>query len=776
MTPAPWMLRSRLPLLAVVSIAIVGAASYAAFGLHVPLAMSVAAAALSLLLFGIAAVVLDRQQRLKTRILEAEMARQNDTRLRAFHNALSCAVLVRNADGFVTYANQAANELLHLLPERLVADGVHLPHRTQLFDDEGAVLAPEQHPSVIARRTRHPVTGMLVGVGNPSECERALWLLCDAIPMVDRNTGTVGEVIVSMVDVTARRRTEDALRESEERFRTMVDSLADGIVLQLADYSIATCNDSAVRITGLTSDQMTGHAPRPAGWLAVREDGSRFDLREHPSVVSLRTGRPASCMMGVTSNDQPMRWITVNTRPLFRAGEPHPYGALSSVIDVTDRVRAEEAQRQAREAAETASNAKSEFLANMSHEIRTPMNGVLGMLELALGTDLTPTQQEYLEVAQTSAESLLAVINDILDFSKVEARRLELRPETFSLVHCVGSAIDPLAPHAVRKGLDLAMHLASDIPPALFGDPVRLRQVITNLVGNAIKFTESGKVVLTAMLEPDASPNAVSVHFAVRDTGIGIPADKQGMIFEAFTQADGSTTRAHTGTGLGLAISTRLVDLMGGRLWVESVEGKGSTFHFTARFGTRVAAAASERGEISAVPSAMSGTLDSAATDDLGPRVGGDILDKRSASPGRLLLAEDNVVNQKLAVAVLEKWGHTVTVVADGRSALAAVAREEYDLVLMDVQMPNMDGLVATAEIRASERHTGGRVPIIAMTARTMPGDRERCLEAGMDAYVGKPLELEELFTVLESTLERFRAEGSRAPRRRVPRRRRGAA
>ena len=775
MTPAPRMPALRLPLLLGVSTAVAIVASYAAHALAMPLGTSVMIAGLVATLIGVAAAFQDRQQRLKTRLMEAEMAREDDTRLRAFLNALSCAVLVRNADGFVTYANEAANELLHLLPDRLVGEGGHMTLRTQLFDDEGAPLPTDQHPSVVARRMRHPVTGVLLGVGHSSEGGRELWLLCDAIPMIDRNTGVVGDVIVSMVDVTARRRTENALRESEELFRTMVDSLADGIVLQLADYSIATCNESAVRITGLTADQMIGHAPRPAGWLAVREDGSRFDLREHPSIVALRTGRPASCMLGVTWGDQRMRWITVNTRPLFRAGESHPYGALSSVIDVTDRVRAEEAQRHAREAAEAASNAKSEFLANMSHEIRTPMNGVLGMLELALGTELTPTQREYLEVAQTSAESLLAVINDILDFSKVEARRLELRPEPFSLVDCVGRAIDPLAAHAVRKGLELAMHLAPDIPSELLGDPVRLRQIITNLVGNAIKFTESGEVVLTAVLEPHAPPHQIGVHFAVRDTGIGIPADKQAMIFEAFTQADGSTTRAHTGTGLGLAISTRLVELMGGRLWVESVEGKGSTFHFTARFAATVPASMTGRDEIGRMRSPIAPAHGAAGAVAPGPLLGGDILDKRSSCPARLLLAEDNVVNQKLAIAVLEKWGHTVSVVSDGRSALAAVAREEYDLVLMDVQMPNMDGLVATAEIRASERHTGGRVPIVAMTARTMPGDRERCFEAGMDAYVGKPLELEELFTVLESTLARSR-DGTRTPRRRVPRRRRGAA
>ena len=852
-----------------------------------------ALATLALVLFTVGAAIVDRQHRLKTRLMEAEMSRRNDVRLRAFYNALSCAVMVRNADGLVTYANQAACELLHLLPERLASGGAEMRPRISLIDESGALLPHDEEPSIVARRTRQPVTGMLMGGREPGGHSR--WLLTDAVPVIDPRTGAVGDVIVSMVDVTERRRAEEALRESEERFRTMVDSLADGVVLQLADYSIATCNASAERITGLTADQMLGRSQRPEGWRAVREDGTRFDLREHPSIVALHTGQPATCMMGVTVGGTEIRWISVNTRPLFRANESKPYAALSSVMDVTDRVRAEAAERRAREAAEAASNATSEFLANLRHEIRTPMNGVLGMLELALGTDLSATQREYLEVAQTSAESLLDVINEILDFSKVEAGRLELRPEPFSLVDCLGSAIDPLAPHAVRKGLELAMHLAPQIPPVLVGDPVRVRQVITNLVGNAIKFTELGEVIVTAKAEPSTDDGVVVVHFAVRDTGIGIPPDKQAMIFDAFTQADGSTTRAHTGTGLGLAISTRLVDLMGGRLWVESGEGKGSTFHFTARFGAHAAPLASSEPEEADLtgfpvlvvddnatnrfilqemltgwglrPTAVGGArsalvaldaaeragtpfrlllvdghmpdmdgfslveqvrsnpalstatvlmltsadrqggaarckelgvaahllkpvkareLKAAIADAVGRRAttpserggarAGDILDERSAHPSRLLLAEDNVVNQKLAVAVLEKWGHTVTVVGDGRAALSAVSREAFDLVLMDVQMPQMDGLRATTEIRESERHTGGHVPIVAMTARTMAGDRERCLEAGMDAYVGKPFELEELFRVLESTLARARTEGWSAPRAARGKRRRGAA
>jgi two-component system sensor histidine kinase/response regulator len=821
------------------------------------------------LLAALAIGLIDRQLRLKTRLLEAEVARPQAERLRAFYDALTCGVMVRAPRGVLTYANRAALRLQPFATEE-IASGVRHPG-SQLRGENGEPLEEAQYPSAIARRTKQPVTGMLVSTRAGDGTET--WLLCDAVPSIDATTGEVGDVIISLVDVTERRRMERALRESEERFRTMVDSLADGIVLQLADFSIATCNASAERITGLTADQMLDRAPRPDGWLAIREDGSRFDLRQHPSIVALLSGQPASCMMGVQSAGRGTTWISVNTRPLFHAGARRPYAALSSIIDVTDRVHAQDAEREARQAAEATSRAKSDFLANMSHEIRTPMNGVLGMLELALGSKLEPTQREYLEVAQRSAESLLEVINEILDFSKVEAGRLELRPEPFALADCLGAAIDPLGPRAARKGIELAMRIAPNMPPILVGDAVRLGQVITNLAGNAVKFTEHGEIVITAELESaNAEEQEVVVHFAVRDTGIGIPADKQSLIFEAFTQADASATRAYMGTGLGLAIATRLVALMGGRLWVESVDGQGSTFHFTARFATRASSAplevengtldtirdmsvlvvddngtnrlilhemlASWEMRPTMVPSARAALAAMESADAAGtpyglllvdgympemdgfalvetlrqnPRFAGatvlmltsadgdggadrcralgiaahllkpiksrdlraaivralgtapddraaepvDVLDARSAHPSRILLAEDNLVNQKLAVAVLERWGHTVEVADNGRAALTAVARERFAAVLMDVQMPTMDGLRATMEIRAGEAHTGEHIPIIAMTARTMSGDREKCLEAGMDAYVSKPFELEELFAVLEPILAR---------------------
>jgi two-component system, sensor histidine kinase and response regulator len=556
--------------------------------------------------------------------------------------------------------------------------------------------------------------------------------------------------------------------------------------------------------------------------------------------------------------DGSYRWLSWSATPVPEEGLIY-----ATARDVTEQRRVAAELEKARTDADAANRAKSDFLANMSHEIRTPMNAVLGMAELLLDTRLSAEQREYVATLKDSAESLLELLNDVLDFSKIEAGALELHPVEFDVRETVGDTLRTLGVRAHQKGLEIAARIAPDVPERLLGDATRLRQVIVNLVGNAIKFTERGEVLVQIEKEREADGEAV-LRFLVADTGIGIARAKQKVVFDAFTQADSSITRRYGGTGLGLAISAQLVAMMGGRISLESESGRGSRFRFTLAFplapprpasepaklgglrvlvvddnatnrrilvemlrhwrlrpvavaGGRAAIREMEKaqragrpfplvlldanmpemdgfalaGHIKRHPRLVGGSImmltsggrpgDRARCLELGvstyltkPIKQSDLLDaivgvlsagapspspsSRAAArkkPGgrrlSVLVAEDNVVNQRVAAGLLEQAGHTVAIAANGREAVDATLKQPFDLVLMDVQMPEMDGLEATAAIRERERQKGGHLPIVAVTAHAMKGDAERCLAAGMDAYVPKPLQPRELFATIES-------------------------
>jgi PAS domain S-box-containing protein len=529
-------------------------------------------------------------------------------------------------------------------------------------------------------------------------------------------------------EIAERERAQSELQKTRERFELAVLGSRDGIW----DWDVPT-------------DEVY-FAPRWKKMLGYEDEEipNRFEeweKRLHPddhdraidSVRAYLEGKIPDYQVEfrLRHKDGSYRWILARGLAL-RDSQGRPYRMSGSHTDLTARKQAEAELHKAKEAAEVANRAKSQFLANVSHEIRTPMNGIIGMTELALATDLTSKQREYLEVVQASGESLLTVINDILDISKIEAGRLELDPAPFNLHQLLDDTVKVLAVRAHQKGLELSVLVQADVPNAVVGDAARLRQILVNLIGNAIKFTEQGKVVVEVDTESLSEKEAV-LHFAVTDTGIGIPADKHHTIFEAFVQGDNSTTRKYGGTGLGLTISSRLAELMGGHIWVESNPGAGSTFHVTAGFG-RVPEQEFGPGE------ELAGSRDDGARAPSGQKRAGR----------QVLLVEDNPVNQMLVLCLLEKQGHRIVTAQNGKEALAALQKQHFDLVLMDVQMPEMDGFEATKAIRVMEAQSGRHIPIVAMTAHAMKGDKERCLETGMDGYIAKPIQSEELTRVLD--------------------------
>ncbi|MBN2580364.1 MAG: response regulator [Pirellulales bacterium] len=547
-----------------------------------------------------------------------------------------------------------------------------------------------------------------------------------------------------------RARSEQKLREALSLQQAILDHANHSIIATSPSGTIYLFNKAAERMLDYSAEEMIGRNT-PAVFHDPQEIADRAKELSRELEHNIEPGFEVFVAKPTLGGAEEREWTYVRkdggrfpvllSVTAIRSSQGNVTGYLGIANDITERKRAEEDLKNAKQAAEAANLAKSEFLANMSHEIRTPMNGIIGMIELALGTQLDKEQREYLETIHESAETLLTIINDILDFSKVEAGKLELESVAFDLSHKLVSTVRTLTLRARQKEVDLVFQTDPNLPERIVGDPDRLRQIIINLVGNAIKFTERGTVTLCIERCRDTEDDGkhCTFHFSVADEGIGIPPEKQDLIFNAFSQADNSTTRLYGGTGLGLAIASRLVKLMGGRIWVESEVGRGSTFHFTARFGL-------PRGD--AAPESKS-EPDTVAPGESLPE------EKQVPLPHNLniLLAEDNPINRKVVVRMLEKEGHQATIAENGKEALAALERQRYDLVLMDVQMPEMDGYQTTAAIRSGEQETGRHLPIIAMTAHAMKGDDERCLAAGMDGYVSKPVRWKELGRVMASVL-----------------------
>jgi PAS domain S-box-containing protein len=657
-------------------------------------------------------------------------------------------------------------------------------------------------------------------------------------------------------------------RRQRALLQGVIDAIPANIFLKDRNGTWLLVNRAMSGTYGLTIEEMTGTTQQELGRRrgVPSAEVERF-LASDRQVID--GGQPVFIPEEPRTINGSLRWIQTTKVPLEVEGVGRCVLGVSA--DITARKEMEDELQRAKVAAEQAARAKSEFLANMSHEIRTPMNGIIGMTDLALDTDLSPEQREYLGMVQSSAGSLLSLLNDILDFSKIEAGKLDFELIEFSLREVLDDTMKALGFRAQQKSLELACHIMPDVPDALRGDPTRLRQVLINLVGNAIKFTAAGEVVVRIKTDT-VGDDSVVLHVAVTDTGIGISSDKQRAIFEAFTQADSSMTRTHGGTGLGLAISSRLVAMMGGCIQVESEAGRGSTFHFNPRFviqhsppatappveleklhglavlvvddnatnrrilhdvllGWHMKPILTENGQAAlaameqarregrpfplvildaqmpemdgfAVAEAIKQNPTHAGTvvimltsaglrDDVArcreqgikaylskPVKRSDLLatittvlaaqlgppDPTQAVPPvvtpqtvpetrgtlQILLAEDNAVNQLFAVRLLEKRGHAVVVVGTGKAALEAWQKHQYDLILMDVQMPEMDGLEATTAIREREAASGGHIPIIGLTAHAMVGYKEQCLGAGMDAYLSKPLQVKDLFATIE--------------------------
>jgi PAS domain S-box-containing protein len=618
-------------------------------------------------------------------------------------------VSITDLHGNITYANEKFCELSGY-------------SRAELLGSNHRIVSSGHHPAAMFEDLWHTITQGKVWRGeirNRKKQGGYYWVDATVVPLLDAN-GLPEQYIAIRTDISQRKAFEAQLAEQLNFVEVLLDATPTAIYLKDTNGRYLRFNRAFENLFGIERGAWIGKnvfdlVPGEAATLMHNKDMELFASGDVQTYEAQFTNRKTGQVR------DGLYWKA----PLTSA-DGQVTSLVGTILDITEKNLFEQELRDAKRTADAASQAKSDFLANMSHEIRTPMNGVIGMTDLALDTELNQTQREYLSIVKNSAQTLMVILNDILDFSKIEAGKLNIESIEFGLLSTINETLKALTARAEKKGLTLQRHMASNLPAMVRGDPVRIHQVLTNLCDNAIKFTASGHV-LVGLQAKNLPDGVVELHFRVQDTGIGIPADKQSGIFAAFSQADSSTTRKFGGTGLGLTICARLVALMGGRIWVESTPGQGSTFHFTVHVQAIAPVVASVSQANAALKDATTPTANSL----------------------HILLVEDHPINQMLATTLLTKWGHKVELAQNGQEGVDKFATQAWDLVLMDMQMPVMGGLEATRIIRASERD-GQHTPIIAMTANAMEADRQACMEAGMDDYLAKPFNAKALQALLE--------------------------